>query len=126
MAYKAIIFKVMTMDGMQHVFDHPYSTHDAWFVNGREFGLAKQYFDYNFNLNSYVVLGDALGLAGISRYHFHLSKYSLQTLFYVDRQVDGLLSEDKLLTEMGAWTGTGKYKPNRHNAMDQSSQEARF
>lgn len=109
--YEAIVLMLTTAQGVRDAVDRGLTTHDDWYVSGREYGLAKQYFDYNFNLNSFAILGDALAFVGIDRARFHLSKYILQAFYFVAQHEGEFGSESELYVGLHDWKGTGKYGP---------------
>lgn len=70
-----------------------------------EYGRVKRYFDWNFNVNSYAVLGAAQRRAGVP--DVPLSKYALQLLYGLRNRppmTDGLV-----INLMQKWAGTGRY-----------------
>lgn len=74
------------------------------------YGLTKRYFETNFAANSLAIFGKTLQKAGIDQNKHFMSKYMLQTLFYVAKSKVPL-SEGALINAMAnKWTGTGRYK----------------
>lgn len=71
------------------------------------YGLTKQYFDFNFNVNSHAILTQALSAIVQQPPVVPISKYGLQTLYFL-RSV-GDMSEGALLQSMSNWKGTGRY-----------------
>ena len=65
----------------------------------------KRRFDYNFNLNSFAIFGDAMRRAAADGQV--PTKLSLQTLYLV-RDLEACSMSD-LLSRMGDWSGTGRY-----------------
>jgi hypothetical protein len=65
----------------------------------------KRRFDYNFNLNSFAVLGDVMRAVGATGPA--LTKVAVQTL-YLSREA-GPQSDGKLCELMAGWEGTGRY-----------------
>lgn len=85
-------------------------------------GKVKKYFDYNYNFNSFALLGkvyrkinnDFGDEENIENDfgNIFISKNMLQILYFIDRQQQNELNykEGQLLSEMNHWKGTGKYK----------------
>lgn len=117
LSHQAIVLQVLTAQGIQHAVNRGLTTHDDWYVSAREYGLAKQYFDYNFNLNSYAVFGDALAQVGFDRVQVHLSKYLLQVLYFMARHEGEFKREAELYIRMSEWVGTGKYGPSANGTL---------
>ena len=72
------------------------------------YGKIRNYFTYNFNLNSFSILGVALSKIGIKE--GFLSKYMLQLLYLLAKK-PSLQNEveGKVIHAMSHWKGTGKY-----------------
>lgn len=71
----------------------------------------KDYFDFNFNINSMGILGATLKLSGVDQNKFFLSKYTLQFLYKL-QEIDKPRTEGELISVMNKWKGTGKYENN--------------
>lgn len=69
------------------------------------YGLVKKYFDYNWNLNSLVLLNSYYQKV-YNKEVAWISKYELQLLYFIK---DNKLSESLLIDRMSDWEGTGKY-----------------
>ncbi|WP_087863433.1 hypothetical protein [Comamonas thiooxydans] len=86
----------------------PGSTEDPWFVANRNAGIARRFFDYNFNMNSLALLAPQSATSS----EFLMSKYSLQLLFGLRARMDQpTMSEGAVIRLMHRWPGTGKYAP---------------
>lgn len=85
------------------------STADTWFVESLNAGLARRFFDFNFNVNALVLLGAPLRDAGVVDDRFTMSKYSLQLLHGL--QGRPAMTEVQVLELMHQWPGTGRYAP---------------
>lgn len=90
-------------------FDNASTTHSPEFQEWLRHGVAKRYFEYNFNVNALAVLAPCLRSAGVDTDKFWLSKYSLQLLFALREQPP--IKENNLLHSMYNWKGTGRYRP---------------
>lgn len=80
-----------------------------------EYGRVKRYFDWNFNVNSFAVLGAAQRRAGVpdgphplSRVAPLLSKYALQLLY--DLHARPPMPDGLVISLMHRWPGTGRYQ----------------
>lgn len=86
------------------------STANAWFIEARNAGIARRFFDFNFNINSFSLFGVALRRAGVSESGMvTVSKYGLQLLYGLRGQAAA--SEGALVHSMQNWRGTGRYAP---------------
>lgn len=93
---------------LQNAVANPSSTNASWFVAMRNAGLARRFFDYNFNTNSLALLSPRTVRPG----EYLMSKYSLQLLFGLRaRQDPQPTSEGAVISLMRRWPGTGKYEP---------------
>lgn len=79
-----------------------------------EYGLVKRYFEWNWNVNAFAVLGDAVRRAGVPAEAPPLSKYSLQVLFAM--RTTASVGEGKLISLMTRWPGTGRYPYPKNQA----------
>ncbi|WP_454914443.1 hypothetical protein [Variovorax gossypii] len=86
------------------------STADTWFVESLNAGMARRFFDFNFNVNAFVFLGAPLRDAGVVDDHFTMSKYSLQLLHGLRGRPT--MSEAQVVDLMHRWPGTGRYPPS--------------
>lgn len=77
------------------------------FADSVAYGRLKRFFDWNWNHNSLVVLGDAQRRAGVSVDAPPLSKYALQLLYCLRGQAP--MAEGDLIQRMAHWKGTGRY-----------------
>lgn len=91
------------------------------FANEVKEGKLKKYFDYNFNLNSFALLGKAYyqvdnEIDKREKYNnfgvLFISKYMLQTLYFIrnEQQQSRTYTEGELFSEFYDWNGTGKYQ----------------
>jgi len=89
--------------------DAPDGTTDAaWFTALRDAGLAKRYFDFNYNVNAMAIFSGPLRALGVETNGYLLSKYSLQ-LLYLLRGKEEPFEEGQCIRAMLDWRGTGKY-----------------
>jgi len=72
-----------------------------------EFGMMKRYFDWNWNVNSLSILGEAQHRAGVSADVPPVSKYALQLLYAL--QAEPPLTDAQIVNLMQHWSGTGRY-----------------
>lgn len=81
-------------------------------------GMIKFYFDYNYALNCSPILGNLYREVFSTDQPVFISKYALQTLFYVDQQ--GKQSMHKVEHKMigSCWVGTGKYRAGSYHHLD--------
>lgn len=92
-------------------FENVQSTEGETFRELLDYGETKRYFDYNFNVNSLAILGKTLKVVSNSAAPVPMSKYALQTLYFLRRC--GPMTETELLSRMYAWEGTGRYPGQR-------------
>lgn len=85
----------------------PGSTGDGWFAELRNAGLAKRFFEFNFNVNSLSLLGQALRQVGCVDREHQVSKFSLQLLYFLRHSQP--LSDAHLFDVLAEWSGTGRY-----------------
>ncbi|MBV8248470.1 MAG: hypothetical protein JO200_08455 [Comamonas sp.] len=84
------------------------ATSDDWFESMRNAGIARRFFDFNYNINALALFGQALRqVGGLSR-DYLVSKYSLQ-LLYALRDWPPARSDGALIHAMENWQGTGRY-----------------
>lgn len=84
------------------------TTSDTWFESARNAGIARRFFDYNFNVNAMALLGPILGRVSRASRDYLVSKYSLQ-LLYALRDRSPARSDEDLLRAMQEWQGSGRY-----------------
>lgn len=72
-----------------------------------EYGVVKRYFDWNWNVNSFAVLGDVMRRASVPADAPPLSKYSLQVLYALRNDLPK--AEGQIVRLMERWPGTGRY-----------------
>ncbi len=75
-----------------------------------DYGRAKKYFDWNWNVNALSIFGTALRSAGVSASAPPLSKYGLQLLYSIRDELP--MREGDLFSKMSKWKGSGKYTPS--------------
>ncbi|HDR9179280.1 TPA: type IA DNA topoisomerase [Burkholderia vietnamiensis] len=105
----AIYLVDLRAEAINAAFDAPRNTKDEWFESIRHAGIARRYFDFNFNVNSLALLGTALRDAGVTVSDFMMSKYSLQLLYWLADDPHATFSS--LIQAMQEWRGTGRYAP---------------
>lgn len=71
------------------------------------YGLMKRHFDWNWNVNSFAILGAALRRVGAPAGAPPLSKYSLQLLYWLRKEPP--MREGEIVHRMQRWQGTGRY-----------------
>lgn len=94
---------------LARAFDAPYTTSCDAFQEWLRHGLAKRYFEYNFNVNALALLAPCLRSVGVNTDAYWLSKYSLQLLYAMREQPP--IKENSLLAKMEKWPGRGRYSP---------------
>jgi hypothetical protein len=72
--------------------------------------VVRRYFDYNYLLNAYPIMGMTSEKALGRRLEWPLTKHELQVLYHV-RQI-GRVSDGRLFDDMQNWKGTGRYSSN--------------
>lgn len=85
-----------------------FHTHDKWYLELLNQAKIKKYFDYNFNVNSLLILGNSLRATGVNTSNSFISKYSLQILFELNSRKSVLLYEYFDILS-NSWEGTGRY-----------------
>ena len=107
--YPSLILHALDDGSVIRSFETPSTTADPAYREWSNKGLAKRFFDYNFNVNSLALFGDCLRKVGVDTSDFGLSKYALQLLYWQRSQEP--LSEGRIIRLMEDWVGTGRYKP---------------
>ncbi|QSW89011.1 hypothetical protein J0383_22585 [Flavobacterium endoglycinae] len=87
--------------------NNPLTTNDENFQKQLNRGIAKCYFEYNFNFNSCVLFKPILKQVGLADSNFVFTKYVLQ-LFFALEYCSNFTTKD-LVTMMENWSGTGLY-----------------
>ncbi|RCT89658.1 hypothetical protein [Acinetobacter baumannii] len=103
----ALLLHTLAPKALQHTVNYPSNTLDDWFIHARNCGLAKSFFDYNFNTNSLILFGEILRKYGVNTNNFIMSKYTLQVLY--DLLNNSAKNEDYLKKMSSGWVGTGRY-----------------
>lgn len=89
------------------------TTQSATFTARLNAGVAKRFFDFNFNVNAMILLGEALRQTGDATAQasrsIGMSKYGLQLLYHLRQSRGTEVSEDDVMQSMQAWRGTGRY-----------------
>lgn len=92
---------------LSNAFDAAGTTSDEWFNSARNAGIARRFFDFNYNVNAAALLGQALRKTSPNSTYL-VSKYGLQ-LLYALRDWKPLGNELALMRAMEAWQGSGRY-----------------
>lgn len=103
----ALMLTSLDMDSVKKTIDKPSSTESPFFKSCLNAGMAKRFFDFNFNINSMVILGECLRRVGVDTDYFSISKYALQLLYCLKAKKP--LAEYKVFGLMDKWSGTGRY-----------------
>lgn len=107
----AILLTSLAKEDIAKSFREMTTTGAPAFQSLFSYGRTKQYFDYNFNVNSHAILTRALTGIAQQQPSVPISKYGLQVLYFLRKA--GTLSEGALLTAMNYWKGTGRYQESR-------------
>ena len=91
-----------------NALDAPGMTSDGWFEAARNAGIARRFFDFNYNVNALALFGPALRQVSSASRDYLVSKYGLQ-LLYALRDRPSARSEGALIHSMQEWQGTGRY-----------------
>jgi len=110
-SHPALLLTTTSKDGIQNAMEAMGSTRDNWFATARNAGLAKKFFDYNFNANALVLLGAALRKARCPVKEPRISKYGLQLLYSL--RDEPAQDTNAILQRMESWKGTGRYAVTR-------------
>jgi hypothetical protein len=81
---------------------------EDYFERSAKYGVCKSYFDLNYAANALAVFGKLLRSLGMPAQESHLSKYTLQLLYWFADQ-DQPHSESQVCHSLSHWKGTGKY-----------------
>lgn len=81
-------------------------------------GRIKFYFDYNYALNALPVLGNLYRDVFKTDQPAFISKYALQTLFYVNERCDKSINRIECDMAGHHWIGTGKYSVDSYCYLD--------
>lgn len=88
---------------------HPTTTDSPEFQRWLNAGIARRYFDFNYNVNAFAILGATLKKCGVTTSQaFGVSKYSLQLLYWLRDQ--DAMGYPAIIQAMARWGGTGRYK----------------
>lgn len=91
---------------VQNAFANPENFYKV-FAKEIVYGKMRRYFDWNWNVNSLGVFGKTMSMAGAAKESGPLSKYALQTLYFVAKR--GQISSGAIIDAMENWKGSGKY-----------------
>jgi DNA topoisomerase IA len=103
----ALVINALDLKRMKKSLENPSSTGSDQFKAWVNAGEAKRFFDFNFNINSRVLLGHCLRKVGVNTDDFAISKFALQLLYAIKDSKP--IKEYKLHSMMDSWTGTGRY-----------------
>lgn len=107
--YKTIVTYSLAPDAIEASLKNLWSTKDSWYEQLLNTAQAKKFFDYNFNTNSLVVLGDLLRKFRVDTNQFIMSKFSLQVLYDLkERSAINIYDYAEILGQ--SWKGTGRYE----------------
>lgn len=107
--YPAFIVTDLSIQGIKKALQGQNKTSNKSFENHVAAGLAKKYFDYNFNINSIYIFSIVLRDIGVDTNRFILTKYALQMLYDLRTRTKINIS-DFLKRTVVEWPGSGKYK----------------
>ena len=93
---------------VSNAFDSPATTYAPWFHSALNAGIARRFFDFNFNVNALALFGPALRKSTPTSHSHIVSKYSLQ-LLYALRESTSWGNDKELLQAMETWEGSGRY-----------------
>lgn len=102
------IFTGFTDTLIEKAIDNPSSTGSHEFRALVQYGTAKRYFDFNFNVNSMCLFGKCLRYIGVSTTEFIATKFPLQMLYWLNNHPEPH-AEMELTRELDQWRGSGKY-----------------
>lgn len=110
-ARPAILLATLTPSEIERAVAAPGSTADPFLQEQLRAGQARRFFDFNFNVNSLNVFGEALRRTSPQAEriapHAGMSKYGLQLLYFLrGKTFDGVAD---VTWAMRRWQGTGKY-----------------
>lgn len=117
--FHALIWRSFTESYIQKSFQEigDYSTDCSGWL---QYGLAKRYFDWNWNINAQALFGRVFQILKIPSTAPVISKYSLQLLYKL-REIGDELSEGGVLKLMNNWEGTGRYKNDAQSGLNHVS-----
>ncbi len=98
----------LTTSGIQKALSKAGDMHDI--EERAKFSLVRRYFDYNYLLNAYPIMGKTFEKSFGKRLEWPLSKHELQILFFMRSTKNSRLNDAHLSARMRYWQGTGKYK----------------
>lgn len=105
---EALYITVRSYNSFEKYLNNPKSTSDDWFKENLSYGLAKRYFDFNFNTNAIIIFGDILRQHEVDTTNYFMSKFSLQVLFDL---VESPMKMGLYIVKMDSeWQGTGRYE----------------
>lgn len=110
MARPALQIHALDAASIKAALHSPDSTGNDWFVDARNAGMARRFFDFNFNVNGLALFRTALRRTGVADWTMGtVSKYSLQVLYALRGHPAS--SGGVLLHSLQNWIGTGRYAP---------------
>jgi hypothetical protein len=89
------------------------TTEDPIFRGWSAKGWARQYFNYNFNVNSEALITECLRKVGVNVSDIGMDEYCLQFLYWLRKQP--ALSEGQNFTSVAKWVGSGRYQIQLRN-----------
>jgi len=98
MSWTSVIFR--TAEEYRNVIKRDMRADSPFLTKAAGVGWAKQYFDYLYLINALPVFGQALRAVGYAEDYTFLSKFSLQTLFTIQRRKDGPFGQSAILMMM--------------------------
>ncbi len=106
-----IFLPTLAPEEIERAVAAPGSTAEPAFQEWLRAGQARRFFDYNFNVNSLSVLGEALKRTSMHAAqmapHVGMSKYGLQLLYFLRGKTFDAAAD--VILAMHRWQGTGKY-----------------
>ncbi|WP_394772949.1 hypothetical protein [Flavobacterium sp.] len=105
-----IVPEIFTDQGIEYALYNSVTTKDPKFSKLQNAGMAKRFFDFNYNFNSLHFFNICLRKTRVTKKDYSVSKYSLQLLYELRERRP--MTAGKAILMMQDWKGSGTYLPS--------------
>jgi hypothetical protein len=102
-----IVPEIFTGPAIRYALNNPITTENPQFYKLLDSGMAKRFFDYNYNINSLHFFTFCLRKIGVVKKDYNISKYSLQLLYKLHERRP--MSTGKAVLMAQNWKGSRTY-----------------
>jgi hypothetical protein len=103
-----IVPEFFTNQAIEYALENPITTKNPEFYKLLNAGMAKRFFDYNYNINSLHFFTMCLRKTGVMKKDYSISKYSLQLLYELSKRRSTSISKAIFMAQN--WKGSGTYQ----------------